>query len=165
LGLFEEQRFLGAVALGGASAGEQGAGLCGRGLRGEHFVEVAEFDAEFLEADFDLGGFLDGFAAADGDELGLRFAAVFLDFLGELLACSGDGVALAMDELFNAEDELDIFAPVEALAGSAFGGAELRELFFPETQDIGFYAAESSGFSDAEVEFVRNDGDGGKPVF
>lgn len=128
-------------------------------------MEVAEFDAEFLQADFDLGGFLDGFAAADGDEFGLRLAAVFLDFLCELLPGAGDGVALAMDELFDAQDELDIFAPVESLAGAALGGPELRELFLPETQDIGFYAAEARGLSDAEVELIRNDGDGGKPVF
>ena len=163
--LIEEQGLLGASARCGALAGGEGVRV-GRGrLRGEQLVEVAEFEAEALEADFDLCGLGDGFTAADGDELGLGFAAVFLAFLGEQLACSGEGVAFAMDKLLDAECEFDIAAAIETLAGAALGGAKLGEFLFPEAQDVGFDTAEASSLADAEVEFVGNDGDGREPLF
>lgn len=128
-------------------------------------MDVSKFEAEALQANFYLGGFGDGFSAADGDEFGLRLAAVFLELLRELLARAGNGVALTMDELLDAEREFNIAAAIETLAGAALGGAKLREFFLPETQDISLYAAEARGLADAEVEFVRNDGDGCEPLF
>ena len=55
---------------------------------------------------------------------------------------------------------LYVAATVEALAGAAFVGLELRELTLPKAQNVGGDVAELGDFSDAEVELVRDVGPG-----
>ena len=74
----------------------------------------------------------------------------------EDLAGSGDGVALVIEEGFDAEGHLDVATAVEALAGAAFVGLELREFALPETEDVGWYLAQPGYLADAEVELVRD---------
>jgi hypothetical protein len=85
-------------------------------------------------------------------------------FLAELafddLAGAGDGVALVIEEGLDVEGGFYVAAAVETLAGAAFVGLELRELAFPEAEDVGWNVAEPGDFSDAEVEFVRDIGPG-----
>jgi hypothetical protein len=84
----------------------------------------------------------------------LRF---FVAELGlEDLAGAGDGVALVVEEGFDAENHLDVAAAVEALAGSAFVGLELGEFTLPEAEDIGRQVAEFGDFADTEVELIRD---------
>ena len=145
-----------AIALGRAWARLGSARFGGGWLSGEHLVDIAEFHAEPLEADLHLGWLGEGFAAADGDELGLGLAAVFLDFLCELLAGAGDSVAFAVDELLDAEGEFDIAAAIEALARATLVGFKLGKLALPEAQDIGRDIAQACDLANAEVQLVRD---------
>ena len=86
------------------------------------------------------------------------FGGVFgFGFGGEYLAGSRDGIALVIQETLDAEGHLDVALTVEALAGSTFIGLELRELSFPEAEDVGGHIAELGYIANAEVELVRND--------
>ena len=79
-------------------------------------------------------------------------------FGGEDLAGAGDGVALVVEQALDTEGHLDVALAVEALAGAAFVGLELRELCLPETEDVGGHVTQLGYIADAEVELVRNDG-------
>ena len=85
------------------------------------------------------------------------FAAVAHDF--ESLAGTGEGVPLAVDQVLDFERQLDVAAAVEALAGSAFIGLELREFCLPKAQDVGFHATDAGYIADLEIQAV---GDGGR---
>jgi hypothetical protein len=74
----------------------------------------------------------------------------------EDLAGSGDGVALVVEEGLDAEDHFDVATTVEALAGAAFVGLELREFALPEAKNVGGEIAEFGDFADAEVELIRD---------
>ena len=125
---------------------------CG-GRFGEKSVEIAKIFLKFAE----LPGVERRRRVVDG-EGELRF---FLLELGlEDLACAGDGVALVVEEALDAERHLDVASAIEALAGAAFVGFELRELALPEAQDVGGNVAEFGDFADAEVELVRDVGPG-----
>jgi hypothetical protein len=89
----------------------------------------------------------------DGEsELGFFVSELCL----EDLPGAGDGVALVVEEAFDSQCHLNVAAAIEALAGAAFVGLELRELALPEAKDVGWNVAEPSDFADAEVEFVRD---------
>src|SRR5215469_11885095 len=51
------------------------------------------------------------------------------------LAGTGDGVTLAMHQPLDLESEFNLAAAVQALAGAALVGLQLRELRLPETED------------------------------
>jgi hypothetical protein len=116
-------------------------------------VEIAEIFLEFAKlAGIDVwGGVVDG----EG-ELGFLLLQLGL----EDLPGAGDGVALTVEEAFDAQSHLDVATAVEALSGAPLVGFELRELALPETQDVGWKVAESGDFADAEVELVRDVGPG-----
>jgi hypothetical protein len=112
-------------------------------------VEIAEIFLEFAKlTGIDVGG---GVVDGEGE---LRFLLLQLRF--EDLPRARDRVALAVEEAFDAQSHLDVATAVEALAGAALVGFELREFTLPEAQDVGWNVAESGDFADAEVEFVRD---------
>jgi hypothetical protein len=95
-----------------------------------------------------------------GDEHGRGlhgFGLVAASTVFEGLAGAGDGEALLMDKALNFKGELNVAAAVEALAGTALVGLQLRELGLPKTQDIGLEAADAGHIADLEVEPI---GDG-----
>jgi hypothetical protein len=117
-------------------------------------VEIAKIFLEFAE----LAGVDIRRCVVDGEgELRL-----FLSELGfEDLTGAGDGVALVVEEAFNAQSHLNIATAIETLAGAAFVRFELRELALPETKDIGWDIAELGYFADAEVKLIRDVRPGG----
>jgi hypothetical protein len=119
------------------------------GRPGEQGVEIAEILLEFAE----LAG-ISGWSGVVDAERELGFSLFQLAF--EYLAGSGDGVALIVEEAFDAEGHLDISAAVEALTGAAFVRLELGELALPEAEDVGWDFAQSGNLADAEVELVRD---------
>jgi hypothetical protein len=88
----------------------------------------------------------------------LRF--FLAEFAFDDLTGAGDSVALVVEEGLDMESGLNIAAAIEALAGAAFVGFELREFALPEAKDIGGNVAELRDFADAEVELVRDIGPG-----
>ena len=98
-------------------------GACG--CFGEQGVEIAKIFLQFakLPRIHASGGAFDG-------ESQLRL--VMPEFAFEDLTGTGDGVALVVQEGFDAEGHLDVAAAVEALAGSAFVGVELGKFTLPE---------------------------------
>jgi hypothetical protein len=109
----------------------------------------------------DLGGGVERFRRVNGPGLEFReFNAIGLSVavgVVKSLASAGEGVSLGVDEALDFEGHLDIAAAVKALAGSAFIGLELRELRFPEAQDVGLDGADARHITDLEVEAI---GDG-----
>jgi hypothetical protein len=121
------------------------------GLR-EKGVEIAEIFLEFAK----LAGVEVRGAVVDECELGF-----FLLQLGlEDLPRAGNGIALVIEEAFDAQSHFNIAAAIETLPGAPFVGFELRKLALPEPQDLGWNVAESGDFTDAEVELVRDVGPG-----
>jgi hypothetical protein len=115
-------------------------------------VEIAEIFLEFAK----LAGIDVWDAVVDERKLGF-----FLLQLGlEHLPRAGNGIALVVEEAFDAESHFDIAAAIEALASAPFVGFELRKLALPEPQDIGWNVAELSDFTYAEVKLVRDVGPG-----
>ena len=112
-------------------------------------MEIAKIFLEFAKfAGINVGG-----VVVDGKgELGLLLLQLCL----EDLARAGDGVALVVEEAFDAQRHFDIATTIETLAGTAFVGFELRKLALPEAQDVGWDVAEFGDFADAEVELVRD---------
>src|SRR5436190_19250315 len=62
----------------------------------------------------------------------------------------------ALISTLSLHDALPISSPVHALASAALGGLEVRELRFPETQNVAGQTAQTAHFAYAEIEFVRN---------
>jgi hypothetical protein len=115
----------------------------------EEGVEIAKVFLELAK----LAG-IDGRWRVVDSEGELR---LFLFQLGlEDLAGAGNGVALAVEEAFDAEGHLDVATAIETLAGAPFVGLELGEFALPEAQDVGRDVAEFRNFADAEVELVRD---------
>ena len=115
-------------------------------------MKIAKIFLEFAKrAGIDVGG-----AVVDERELGF-----FLLQLGlEDLPRAGNGIALVVEEAFDAQSHFNIAAAIETLPGAPFVGFELRKLAFPEPQDIGWNIAELGDFTDAEVKLVRDVGPG-----
>src|SRR5262249_61446633 len=67
---------------------------------------------------------------------------------------ASDRVLLFGEELLDAEDEVDVLAPVDALAGAVLLGRELRELALPEPQDVGLGVGDLTDFRGLVVELV-----------
>jgi len=84
----------------------------------------------------------------------LRFLLLELGL--EDLPCSGNGVALVVEQAFDAQCHFDISTAIETLAGTAFVRLELGKLAFPEAQDVGGNVAEFGDVADAKVKLVRN---------
>jgi len=85
------------------------------------------------------------------------FAAWFRSGV-ERLTCAGQGVALIVDELLDAQCELYFFTPIEPLAGPALVRFQAGKLGFPKTQHVRFDSADPRHVADAKVEPVGNFG-------
>lgn len=96
----------------------------------EHRVEVAKIFLQFAE----LLGRSAGCGLVD-IERELRLLVAKFGF--EDLAGAGDGIALVIEERFDAEDHFDVAATIEALAGAAFVRLELGKFTLPEAKDVG----------------------------
>jgi hypothetical protein len=107
------------------------------GLRCGGFGEECENFLEFVADGYQVPG-IDGLGFSDYARLRL-FGGTELGFEG--LASSGDGVALVVEEGFDAEGHFYVATAVEALAGASLIGLELREFALPEAQDVGGYLA------------------------
>jgi hypothetical protein len=74
------------------------------------------------------------------------------------LTGAGEGVALGVDQVLDLQDQFNIFAAIESLAGSTFVGLEQGKQRLPKAQDIGFEAADAGYIADFEVEAVGDFG-------
>jgi len=74
----------------------------------------------------------------------------------ELLPGSGQCVAFIMDQLLDAQRQLDFATAVEPLSGAALVGLEVGKLRLPEAENIRLDAADAGNLADPEVEPVRN---------
>ena len=131
------------------TGGSDGVNGGASGRPGEQSVEVAEVLLKFAE----LAG-IDGWSVIVDTQSELGLLLFHLTF--EDLAGSRNGVALVVEEGFDAEGHLDIAAAVEALAGASFVGLELGELALPEAENVGGDLAQPGYLADAEVELVRD---------
>ena len=108
------------------------------GRAGEQGVDVAQAaveGAEAIRAELPRSRVL--------AESELRLARPGFGF--EQLARAGDGVALVVEQVADAQGHLDIAAAEEALAGAALVGPKLWELGLPEAEDGGLHIAEAGG--------------------
>jgi hypothetical protein len=139
---------VGGIRGAGSADGVDGGSRCrGFGEQGEKIAEIFLEFAELAVVGLRGGGVVD----AEG-ELRLFLA----EFALEDLAGAGDGVALVVEEGFDAEGHFDVAAAIEALASSAFVGFKLGKFALPETEHVGGDLAEPGYLADAEVELVRN---------
>jgi len=148
-----EEFFRGTTRCGRCALRPYGMNRGAGGRLGKKSVEISEVllqlaEHAWIEARW---GVIDG-------EAEKRFLLLELGF--EDLTGAGDGIALVVEEVLDAEGHFDVAFAIEALAGAAFVGLELREFALPEAQDVGRHFAESGDFADAEVELVRNVGPG-----
>jgi hypothetical protein len=68
------------------------------------------------------------------------------------LACSSKRIALLMDKLLNAQRKFHFATTIESLPRTALIGFEAGKLRLPETEDIGFNAADAGYVSNAEIK-------------
>jgi hypothetical protein len=88
-----------------------------------------------------------GFAQGAGGELAFQ-----------LLLGAGDGVALVVEELLDAPDDLELFLAVDALPRAALARAQRRKLGLPVAQDVRLDAERFTGLADLVVEALLNAG-------
>src|SRR6266849_5494956 len=118
--------------------------------RGEHAEDIAQSLADVLQV---------GSRTRRKGQRILLF--VGLDFSPQVLACARDGESFFVEQLFDAQNAFDVLAAIHALASAALYRLELGKLGFPEAQDVSGQVAETGNFSDAEIEFFRNQHLGG----
>src|SRR4051794_12795144 len=85
-----------------------------------------------------------------------RLFLIRLGFCAQLLARARDSEPFLVEKFLDPQDVFNVFPPVHPLAGVALHRFELRKFGFPETQNIGRQAAETSDFTDAEVKLLRD---------
>ncbi len=90
----------------------------------------------------------------DGEREG-GLAAFRFYFVAQLDAGAGDGEAVFIEKLLDADHGLDVALAIHALAGAALDGFELGKFGLPEAKDVGGKAAQAGHFADAEIELVR----------
>src|ERR1035438_4003354 len=83
------------------------------------------------------------------------------EFILEMLAGPGDGEALVVEQLLDAQHILHVTLTIHSLPSAALDRLELRELRFPEAQHVSRETAKAGDFTDTEVELVRDDRIGG----
>jgi hypothetical protein len=140
-----------------------------RRLRSEEAGNFTEFGSGVADGSGKGIEALSGLVAEEW-KAGRRFVAGFLPWSGhgeglttslaKDLAGAGKRVSLGVDEALDFKGSLDVAAAIEALAGSALVGFELRKLRFPEAQDVSFETADAGDIADFEVETVWDGGGG-----
>src|SRR5664280_3250138 len=78
-----------------------------------------------------------------------------------MLAGPGDGEALVVEQLLDAQHIFHVTLTIHSLSGAALDRLELRELGLPEAQHVSRETAKAGYFTDAEIELVRDDRIGG----
>src|SRR5262249_29128795 len=76
--------------------------------------------------------------------------------LAQLLARTGDRVALAVEQLLDQQDHLDVALAVQALLRPRFVRRHPPELGLPVTQAVGLHARDPAHLADPVVEAIRN---------
>ena len=79
----------------------------------------------------------------------------------QMLSRASYGESLFIKKFFYTQHVFNVFVTIHALSGAALNRLELRELGFPEPQDIRRQTTQLGNFSDPEIEFVRDDHVGG----
>ena len=72
----------------------------------------------------------------------------------ELLLRTGDREALVVEQLLDAQDRLDVLAPIDALAGAVLGRRQGRELRLPVAQDVRLGVGDLADLTDLEKQLV-----------
>ena len=73
-----------------------------------------------------------------------------------MLPRAGNGESLLVQQLLDPQYAFDVLTAIHALAGAALHRLELGKFGFPEAQHVGWQLAQPGNFSNAEVEFFRN---------
>src|SRR5687768_12915457 len=68
----------------------------------------------------------------------------------------GDGEALFVEELFDAQHGVDVAPPIDPLAGAVLRGGQRGELRLPVPQDVGLGVGDLADLTDLEEELVRD---------
>src|SRR5580692_1927368 len=126
----------------------------------EFFVQIEEKFALSLRGSFAAGrrsvsvrGRTDCAAIAGGGCVGgCAFAvfAVLLPALFEMFARSGDRKTFFVEQAFDFENGLDVFAAVEAMAAGALHRLQHGKFGFPIAQDEGLGGRQAADFANAE---------------
>ena len=85
---------------------------------------------------------------------GLRAALAMTLF--QCLTGAGERISFGVNQALDLQRQLHIAPSIEALAGAALVGLELRKLRLPKTQNIGLHIADAGDVSNLEVETVRD---------
>src|SRR5271157_4430837 len=72
------------------------------------------------------------------------------------LARAFDGELLLVQQVLDAEKQLDVFAPIQPMAGAGLLGRQNRELGFPIAQDVRLDSQELAYLADLEVQLIRD---------
>jgi hypothetical protein len=112
-------------------------------------VQIAEIFLEFaklawVDARWDV---------VDGES---ELRLFLLQFGFEDLPCAGNGIALVVEEGFDAKSHFDVATAIKTLASATFMRFELGKLALPEAQDVCRDVAEFGDVANAEIELVRN---------
>src|SRR5580704_2222137 len=75
--------------------------------------------------------------------------------IGKMLAGACDRKTFFVEQAFDLEYRLDVFATVEAMTARAFHRLESREFRFPIAKDESFRGRQSAHFADAEKTLLR----------
>src|SRR4051812_28345334 len=78
-----------------------------------------------------------------------------LGFQLQMLARTGDGESLFVEQLLDANKMLHIPLPIEPLSLAALLRTKLRELCLPETQHVSRQIAQLRYLTDTEVQLIR----------
>ena len=113
--------------------------------RGQHCCDLSQFGTGMADdggSGVEVGGRgrrafgRDGEAGSGGRRRFRCSRSAVLLFKG--LASTGEGVAFFVDKALDFKDQFDFATAIEALAGPALVGLELRELGLPEAKNISF---------------------------
>lgn len=72
----------------------------------------------------------------------------------QMFAGSGNGEAFLVEQVLDVENQLDILAPIKAMPGAGFLGAQRREFSFPEPQHVGLDARQARDLTYPEIQLV-----------
>src|SRR5260221_3355735 len=80
-----------------------------------------------------------------------------IDLRAQLLARTGNGKALIVQEVLDAKHAFHVNSTVHSLAGTALGRLKLGEFRFPEAQDVAGEATQAAHLADPKIELIGND--------
>jgi len=107
---------------------------------------------EGLEIFFDS---LQGASVFGVGEGKLELPSIFSPVIFEPFSGSLDGIALGIEKPLDLQQKLEISLFVQTMAGRGLARLEDFEFGLPETEHVGFNPDDPAGFSDLEIELVR----------